>query len=190
MSYIIDLRKKKFRLLFLFILFIIFFLLGLELVKIFLFPLKYKSLVITYSNLYDLDPYLIFSIIKVESKFNPDAQSHKNAKGLMQITDKTGQWAAKELGIKDYSDEKLYDPEINIQIGCWYINKLLNQFEDVETSLAAYNAGSGNVSKWLKDERYSQDGKKVHEIAFWETKEYVKKVLDSKRIYKKLYKSF
>ena len=66
----------------------------------------------------------------------------------MQITDKTGQWAAKELGIKDYSDEKLYDPEINIQIGCWYINKLLNQFEDVETSLAAYNAGSGNVSKW------------------------------------------
>ena len=74
---------------------------------------------------------------------------------------------------KDYSDEKLYDPEINIQIGCWYINKLLNQFEDVETSLAAYNAGSGNVSKWLKDERYSQDGKKSMRFLL-ETKEYVK----------------
>lgn len=64
MSYIIDLRKKKFRLLFLFIIFIIFFLLGLELVKIFLFPVKYKNLVITYSNLYDLDPYLIFQLLK------------------------------------------------------------------------------------------------------------------------------
>lgn len=189
MFYIIDLRKKKFRFLFFLMLFIFFFYAGLELIKIIFYPLKYDHLVLKYSELYDLDPYLVFSIIKVESKFDPNAKSHKNAKGLMQITEKTGEWAAAEIGIEEYSSEKLFDPEINIHIGCWYIKKLLDQFEDIETSLAAYNAGSGNVSKWLQDKNYSKDGKKVHNIPFLETKAYVKKVLDSRRIYKKLYKS-
>lgn len=187
MSYIIDLQKKKWRIFVCIILCIVFFFVGLEFFKNISYPIRYNHLVLKYSSLYDLDPYLILSMIKNESKFHPKAQSYKGAKGLMQITDMTGEWAAKEIGIEGYSSEKLYEPEINIHIGCWYIKKLLFQFGDVETSLAAYNAGSGNVSKWLANKEYCKDGKTLDDIPFTETKEYVKKVLQSKEIYMRLY---
>ncbi|NLM12927.1 MAG: lytic transglycosylase domain-containing protein [Epulopiscium sp.] len=191
MFYIIDLRGKKLRLITSVILScIIIYILTLIVFRTFLFPVKYADLVIKYSEKYNLDAYLVFSIIRVESKFNPQATSHKGAKGLMQITDQTGEWAAKEIGIENYYSDRLYEPEINIQIGCWYIRKLINQYKNnLETSLAAYNAGSGNVSKWLENEKYSRDSEKLHFIPFKETREYVKKVVKSRKYYEFLYKN-
>ena len=111
----------------------------------------------------------------------------KDAKGLMQIGEITGEWAAELLDMEQYQKQMLFEPNINIQIGCWYLNKLTNQFGTTQTALAAYNAGSGNVSKWLQDSHYSDDGKTLIDIPYGETKRYVKKVMFVQKIYQWLY---
>ncbi|WP_058485059.1 lytic transglycosylase domain-containing protein [Defluviitalea phaphyphila] len=191
MFYIINLRDGRIRkFVSIIFVFIITFFSLLILIRTFFYPVKYTDLINKYANEYNLDVYLILAVIKTESKFDTKAISHKGAKGLMQITDKTGEWAAKEIEIEEYDSEKLYDPEINIRIGCWYISRLLVQYENnIGTSLAAYNAGSGNVSKWLQNNEYSRDGKNLDQIPFKETRDYVKKVLKNMQIYKKLYKN-
>ncbi len=83
---------------------------------------------------------------------------------------------SEELGIDSYSNEMLFDPEINIQIGTWYLNKLNIEFENnLDLVLVAYNGGSGNVQKWRLDKRYSTDGINLDKIPFKETEEYLKK---------------
>lgn len=156
--------------------------------KKFLFPKNYSSLVKKYAAEYGLEENLIYSVIKVESNFNSDAISNKNARGLMQISEATGEWGAKELEISDYSKELLFEPEINIRIGCWYLNKLISQYDgNIATALAAYNAGSGNVGNWLTDTSYSHDGISLHSIPFYETDIYTAKVLRYKKVYDSLY---
>lgn len=153
-----------------------------------LYPINYKEQIANYSEKYDIDPFLVAAIIRVESKFNKNALSPKGARGLMQIIAVTGRWAADEIGILEYKDELLYDPEVNIEIGCWYINKLNAQFDNnLELVLAAYNGGSGNVVKWLNNSEYSDDGNSLKHIPFKETELYLKKVMKSYDIYLKLY---
>ena len=81
----------------------------------------------------------------------------------------------------------LYDPEINIKMGCWYLNNLIEQFGNVDTALAAYNAGSGNVRQWLQDSEYSKDGETLYNIPFAETKKYVDKIKVNYKMYQYLY---
>lgn len=153
------------------------------------YPLKYKNEIIRFSLEYELDPYLVMSIIWVESKFKPDARSGKNARGLMQIIPRTGQWIADQIGLSLYEDDMLYDPKTNIMFGCWYLAYLLKVFDgDVELALASYNGGMGNVMKWLKDDRYSDDGKTLKNIPIKETSDYIERVQKAYRQYKKLYK--
>lgn len=158
-----------------------------------MFPLEYRDLVVKYSQENELDPSLVFSVIKAESNFNPQATSHKNARGLMQIIDNTGIWAANKMGIKEFKVEYLYDPEINIKIGCWYLKKLRNEIYNYngqlnnELVLAAYNGGIGNVQKWLSDRAYSSNGKTLDKIPYKETENYVKKVKYYQEIYKRMY---
>lgn len=142
-----------------------------------MYPLRYKELVVRYAGEYQLDPYLVCAVIWVESKFDSRATSHRGARGLMQIIPATGQWVAKKLGIQEYDDDSLYNPAINIRIGCWYLDNLRKQFNgNMDLALAAYNGGSGNVEKWLKDPRYSKDGKGLDDIPFKETKDFVARV--------------
>lgn len=153
-----------------------------------IYPIHYADLVEKYAEEYDVDPYLIVSIMKNESKFDPKAVSKKDAKGLMQIAPITGQWASEKLSISNYSEDMLFDPELNIRIGTWYLNVLKNEFGDnVEVIVAGYNAGNGNVKKWLSNPEYSADGKTLDHIPFNETKIYQKKVLRDYKIYKKIY---
>jgi len=159
---------------------------GLKLV----YPLHYTEYIIKYSNEYEIDPHLVAAIINVESNYDVNAKSQKEARGLMQISPNTGKWASGKLNIEDFSLESLYIPQINIQIGCWYINVLNEEFNgNLKLVLAAYNGGSGNVNKWLKDKQYSIDGENLHNIPFKETDEYVKKVLKNYSMYKKIYKN-
>jgi len=152
-------------------------------------PLKYREIIEKYSSEYGLDAYLIMAIIKVESNYNKDAVSHKGAKGLMQLTDQTAQWGAQKLGMDDYASDKVYDPETNIKIGCWYLNNLMKEFDNnLSLVLAAYNGGSGNVNKWLNDENLSKSGKTLDKIPFKETEQFIKKVMKEYHIYVKLYK--
>ena len=156
--------------------------------KKYVFPYKYSEYIDSFSEEYDIDPLLVLSVIKAESNFDKNAVSRRDAKGLMQIMDETGKWAAEEIGINYFLPNMLFDAELNIKIGCWYLAKLESEFTDLDLVIAAYNGGSGNVGKWLKDEQYSKDGKKLDYIPFPETKKYVDKVKINYNIYKYLYR--
>ena len=152
------------------------------------FPYKYQEYVDKYGAQYNLDPLFVLAVIKTESKFDEDAKSHKNAVGLMQITVATGEWAAKEMGYSTFSKENLYDEEYNIRMGCWYLRRLNDTFDgDLDLTVAAYNAGPTNVQSWLKNEKYSSNGKSIDYIPFGETKKYVDKVDAYYHIYEYLY---
>lgn len=170
---------------------IIVFLIIIGLIVSVFYPIGYKNIINKYSKEFKVDPYLVVSIINVESKYNKDAVSNKDARGLMQIGPQTGQWGSEVLKIENYSKSLLFKPEINIRIGIWYIDQLKKEFGDnVDLVLAAYNAGSGNVNKWLSDNKYSNDGVSLTNIPFNETDEYLKRVKKNYKVYKLLYKSY
>ena len=180
--------KFKSILKYLILIFIIVILFNIKSIFKYFYPIKYEGNIITYSQRYDVDPHLVAAVIRTESNFKEDAVSHKAAIGLMQIMPETGIWIAENMELKDFEVKKLDDPEINIAMGCWYLNNLNNEFEgNIELVLAAYNGGRGNVQKWLKDDQYSKDGKTIDNIPFEETDKYVKKVKTNYNIYLKLY---
>lgn len=152
--------------------------------KNYIYPLKYSEYVEKAAAEYDVDKYLVYSIIKAESSFNEYARSHADAKGLMQVTDETAKWAAEKMNM--HEDFNIYNPEININIGTWYISKLLtDNGGDLVLALASYNAGGGNVKKWL--ENSGKDELDIDKIEFEETKTYVAKTLKYYEKYKNLY---
>lgn len=151
-------------------------------------PRTYQNYVETCAARYRLPQSLIYAVIFSESHFEPAAVSSAGAIGLMQVTEETGWWAAAQMGM-DVGTLDLTDPETNIRIGCWYLGWLDKKFNGVqETMLAGYNAGHGNVMKWLADEEKSSDGLTLDEIPFGETKLYVKKVALLEKIYRAIYR--
>jgi soluble lytic murein transglycosylase len=181
-------KFKTFFILMILILLVIFSIGAVRYALYYMYPTTYSEYVEKYSEEYSLDKNLVFSMIKAESSFNPNAISSRNAKGLMQIMDSTGEWAAEKIAIEDFAVGRLLEPETNIRIGCWYIAWLLKQYnQDTDLALAAYNAGSGNVSKWLKDENLSKNGQTLDKIPFAETRSYVDKIKKYNNMYKKLY---
>lgn len=153
------------------------------------YPMDYKEYIMKYSEQYNLDPYLVASVIKTESDFEKNAKSNKGAIGLMQLTPSTAKWAAKQMKIKNFKVDMLYDEEFNIKMGCWYLDNLKQEFNNnMQLVIAAYNGGRGNVKKWLNNEENSKNGVDLHYIPFKETDKYVKKVKVSQNIYEFLYK--
>lgn len=154
----------------------------------FIYPLKYSDQIEKYSNEYNIDPYLVAAVIKVESNFQKDAISIKDARGLMQVTPSTSKWIAEKLDIKNFDVNMLYNTDLNIRMGCWYINDLRKEFgANMRLVLAAYNGGRGNVKKWLSNEENSKDGVTLYYIPFKETDKYVKRVEVYYNLYKLLY---
>ncbi len=163
-------------------------LLGLTFVLTLIYPLGYRQEIVEYSSQYNLDPILVATVINVESNYNKNARSHQDARGLMQVGPQTGEWGAEELGISDYTAESLYNPDINIRIGCWYLDRLNKEFNSrEEIVLAAYNAGSGNVKKWLANPEYSEDGSNLSSIPFKETSDYIQKIDKRYELYSNIY---
>ncbi|MEA5085329.1 MAG: lytic transglycosylase domain-containing protein [Lachnospiraceae bacterium] len=153
-----------------------------------LFCREHKNLVEKYAKENGLEESLVYAVMFVESRFDENAVSSKGARGLMQISAITGKWGADVLNIENFTEESLFDAETNIKIGCWYLSVLFKQYgNNQDTVIAAYNAGSGNVSKWLGDENYSSDGINLYEIPFGETEKYVRKVNIVKKIYEFIY---
>lgn len=132
------------------------------------------------------DENLIYAVIKTESSFEEQAFSASGAVGLMQIMPSTADFLVDIYRLKSGA---LTDPDYNIYIGIQYIRYLENKFENLTTVLAAYNAGEGNVSKWLADKNYSSDGKQLDFIPFIETKNYVKRVQKNYKFYNFFYKN-
>ncbi len=150
------------------------------------FPRPYLEIVKEAGETYDLDTSLIYAVIHAESNFRETVVSSAGAKGLMQITDETGEFIRKRLDLADYTSEDLLDPKTNILMGAHYLNYLSGRFSEKKTILAAYNAGHKKKKKWLDDESMS-DGTNLKIIPFEETKEYVDRVILRQKIYDILY---
>ena len=146
---------------------------------------EYSEYVTKYAEQYGVEENLIYALIKAESNFNPDAVSHQNAKGLMQLMQSTAEDLAKKSKI-DLNNENILEPEVNIQLGTQYIASLLNKYDCVEVALAAYNAGSGNVDKWISAGKIKADGSDIENIPYKETNTYVRKIMRDYEIYKQL----
>lgn len=152
------------------------------------YPQGYRELVEEYSLQNQLDPALVYAVIRTESGFHSGAESSVGAKGLMQVTTDTFHWVRYRLGETGAAaPEQLFDPRQSIKYGTANLRLLIGEFGSVETALAAYHAGWGSVSRWLADERYSDDGESIRHIPFADTDAYVTKVLDTARIYRRLY---
>ena len=149
------------------------------------YPQKYADTVERYATLYDLPSHLVFAVIKAESGFDADAVSRVGAVGLLQIMPSTFLWLTDLTG-EGLEPDRLYDPEVNIRYGCYFLRYLLDIYEDETLALAAYNAGMGNVAKWLSSEEYSENGRLTN-IPFEETKNYINRVLRFRDTYDALY---
>ena len=136
------------------------------------YPVAYSDLIVKYAGENNIDPCLVMAVIKAESNFVPEAQSDF-AGGLMQLTEETAEWNANDIGINVYD---YMDPETNIMFGCHYLKHLIDMYGNIDTALAAYNGGMGNVASWLKDPDCSDDGVTLKYIPFPETRSYVEKV--------------
>jgi soluble lytic murein transglycosylase len=129
----------------------------------------------------------VASLIRQESEFNPAAISPANAMGLMQILPSVGHQLAKSEKIKGFNDAMLLDPSTNIQLGTLYFKQLLAKYDGhLEYALAAYNAGSGRVDDWRKN-NYRDIHEFVESIPFTETREYVEAIMRNVAVYQRLY---
>ena len=146
-------------------------------------PIKYENEVEYFCEKYDLDKAVVASLINVESSYNKNAKSNKNAIGLMQIKLETANYLNDLQTEKHITENDLFTPSININYGCKYLRYLINKFEDIYTSLAAYNAGETRVRSWLKSNEFSSNGKTLFNIPYTETKNYVKKIKNYIKVY-------
>ncbi len=153
----------------------------------FMYPLHYQTIIHEQAAIYELDPFMIAAIIRVESGWRVDARSPKGATGLMQLMPETAVWIAGQLEIEFDVDTQLTDPEINIMLGAWYINHLRKQFPTFVAALAAYNGGQGNVRKWLDGDRWDGSLDNSEQIPFYETRAYVQKVTYIWNFYRHIY---
>lgn len=155
----------------------------------YLYPYDYQDTINFYADRYEVDRNLVASVILAESKFRQDATSVHGARGLMQIMPETGSWIATQIEDDSFSVDKLYNVNMNIKYGTWYLSELQTEFEGNEVlALAAYNAGRGNVYEWMEKYHWNINFKDYTKIPFPETREYVKRVLENKKYYNKLYK--
>jgi soluble lytic murein transglycosylase len=142
----------------------------------------YSEYVSKYAEKYGVEEDLIYALIKTESNFKPNAVSTSNAKGLMQLMYATAKEIAQKNQI-ELTEENILEPDININLGTIYIAELLEKYECKELALAAYNAGSGNVDKWIKNGVIKSDGSDIEKIPYKETNTYVRKIMRDYKIY-------
>lgn len=150
---------------------------------------QYTEYVSKYSTEYNIDENLIYAVIKAESNFDKNAKSNKNAIGLMQLMENTAKDVIQimDLQIEDNQiEEKLQDADTNINLGTKYLSMLINKYNNIQLSIAAYNAGIGTVDKWINNGIIKKDGSDIENIPYKETNNYVRKILRDYRIYASL----
>lgn len=152
-----------------------------------LYPINYSEYVNEMCETYNVDRELVYAVIKNESNFNSSAISHAGAMGVMQIMPDTFKWLQTHMVDEDMDESYLNDPKINIKYGTYLLSVLKKRYDEESSAICAYNAGIGTVDRWLSDPNISKDGKTLDYIPYKETNEYVKLVLKSKAMYKRLY---
>ena len=150
------------------------------------FPKRYREAVTEAAEESRLDPLLVAAVVHHESRFRPQARSAAGAVGLMQLMPATAEEVAGKLGLDGWTEAMLEDPQVNLRLGCAYLRELLDRFDgDERAALAAYNAGRGNVVRWL-EEAQGDARRMLEEHAFPETRRYVDHVLSTRRLLQRL----
>ena len=155
----------------------------------FVYMWPYQNEIVTYAQRNKIDPFLVAAVIKNESEFRPGAVSPVGAVGMMQIMPETGEWIAGQMGLADYSVDSLYNPGINIRMGCWYLSELKFEFRDnLLLMMMAYNAGRGNTHGWMNANGWDYTFGEIRKIPYPESRNYVASVLHDRDEYYRLYK--
>ena len=150
-----------------------------------LFPDAWWDTIKAESAKNNLDPYLVASLIRQESEFNPSVVSYANAWGLMQLLPSVGKAMAKQEGMSRFQTFQLLDPETNIKLGTRYLRQMMDRFGGVqEYALAAYNAGDSRVADWEAAGPYQGMDEFVESIPFTQTREYVEAILRNMEMYR------
>ncbi len=154
------------------------------------YPIRYKKYIEEQAEANNMDTALVAAVIKVESNFSPKAVSRADARGLMQLRPSTAKEVAKGLGhtVEDDFSDKLFDPQYNITLGTRYLAQMLKQFKDNEIlALAAYNAGPSKLRSWLEAGTWDGTWENRRQIPYAETRDYLDKVQQAKKRYRRLY---
>ncbi|MEQ9372226.1 MAG: transglycosylase SLT domain-containing protein [Coleofasciculus chthonoplastes F3-SA18-01] len=150
-----------------------------------LFPLPFFDSVVNWSGQRQLNPLLVIGLIRQESRFEPEIGSIAGARGLMQVMPGTGQWIADKIQLKDYD---LTDPNDNVKLGTWYLDHTHQEYNNHSLfAVASYNAGPGNVAKWIRKYDTTDPDAFIEQIPFGETKGYVEAVFENYWNYLRLY---
>ncbi|MEW6524241.1 MAG: lytic transglycosylase domain-containing protein [Bacillota bacterium] len=151
------------------------------------YPRAYEELVLAASARYQVDPLLVWAVMREESHFQPSVMSWADARGLMQVIPSTGAWIAQKLG-EEFVLEQLFDAATSIRYGAWYLSYLLDTYGgDVTAAVAAYNGGPGSVNRWRSSPLYRDPVDLPGVATFQETREYIGKVLASWLAYRWIY---
>jgi soluble lytic murein transglycosylase len=153
------------------------------------YPQGYWTAIVTNARKYGIDPFFVAAIIREESQFRPDALSPAGARGVMQVMPETGEWIARNAGIAGFERASLFEADVNISVGTWYVSHLMKRFRGNLTLVsAAYNAGPQAAASWTGREHATADPSTyVESIPYAETRGYVKKVLRNYAEYRRLY---
>ena len=161
--------------------------LGEDVARELTLPLRHDDIIRQQARDKNLDPALIAAVIYEESRFR-DQTSHAGARGLMQITPQTADAIAKHSGGVRFKQEDLSDPQINISYGAYYLRLLIDHYDGSETlAVAAYNAGMGNVDRWVAEAGGVDSFDRAEHIPFPETRAYVENVLQRQDDYRHNY---
>lgn len=153
-----------------------------------LYPIHFENEIRSSAKKYELDPLLIAAIIRVESNFRVDIESHKGAYGLMQLMPNTSDWIIETGKFAPGYRELLHDPSVSIELGSWYIQWLNKQFNgNTAAVIAGYNAGQGKVQQWLASGAWDGTLERADQVPYGETRHYIQRVMYYYDKYDKLY---
>lgn len=145
-----------------------------------IYPLRYEQTIREVGEENGLEPAFVAGVVYTESRFRPDAESHREAYGLMQLLPQTAHFIQDKSGIRG----NYRDPKVNLRLGAWYLGYLQERYRgDERLMLAAYNSGEGTVDSWVSEEGFDI----AKDIPYKETREYVKNTLEARRTYQELY---
>ncbi|MHA0857449.1 lytic transglycosylase domain-containing protein [Paenibacillus sp. CMAA1364] len=156
------------------------------------YPIHYKEEIKIQAEHYEVDPYLIAAIIRVESNYKAGKESSKGALGIMQLMPSTANWAMEMANTPQISLDRIkHEVSPNIQLGTWYFSSLMKQYDGNKAlAIAAYNAGPGNVKSWMSKGLWNGQADTVKEIPIDQTRHYVTRVLYYYEKYTRLYEEF
>lgn len=178
------------KIIFILVMIVICVFISIYFLKTYIYPRTYFDIIKEEAIKNNIDPYLVLAIIKTESSFDKNATSLKEARGLMQIMDSTASELSSKENINTDDTINLYNETINIPLGCKYFSNLITRYEgNYYLAICAYNAGMGNVDKWIEQGIVSKDLSEYKNInlPFKETNKYLYKVVYSYKMYRLLY---